>query len=97
MPFLVRVPGIVQVFKSSESSAQVIPATSSRRCPVSIKMRTMAPKGRAASPAARHTGSGFFIAQNAVPFVVMVVRGNSANGLFGTVPRFIPQAKQARP
>jgi hypothetical protein len=37
VPFLVRVAGIVQVAKSSESSAQVIPATSSRRWPVSIK------------------------------------------------------------
>jgi hypothetical protein len=42
---LVRVAGIVQVAKSSESSADVIPATSSRRGPVSINRRTMAPKG----------------------------------------------------
>jgi hypothetical protein len=34
IPFLVRVAGIVQVAKSSESSAHVIPATSSRRWPV---------------------------------------------------------------
>jgi hypothetical protein len=42
IPFLVRVAGIVQVAKSSESSAHVIPATSSRRWPVSINSRTMA-------------------------------------------------------
>ena len=45
IPFLVRVAGIVQVAKSSESSAHVIPATSSRRWPVSINRRTKAPKG----------------------------------------------------
>jgi hypothetical protein len=48
VPFLVRVAGIVQVAKSSESSAHVIPATSSRRWPVSINRRTMARRG--ASP-----------------------------------------------
>src|SRR5262249_17654841 len=44
VPFLVRVAGIVQVAKSSESSAHVIPATSSRRWPVSVNRRTI-PKG----------------------------------------------------
>src|SRR5262245_58308847 len=41
-PFFVRVLGMVQVARSSESSAHVMPATSSRRWPVS-KSRMMAP------------------------------------------------------
>jgi hypothetical protein len=42
-PFLVRLPGIVH--RSSESSAQAIPATSCRLCPVSMRILTIEGNG----------------------------------------------------
>jgi hypothetical protein len=44
---------MVQVVRSSDSSAQVVPATSPRRCPVKISKRTIFPKGELVVPVAR--------------------------------------------
>jgi hypothetical protein len=42
-PFLVRLPGIVQLAKSSEISCHAIPATSPRPWPVTISSRMIVP------------------------------------------------------
>src|SRR5262249_59776547 len=95
--FWVGVAGTARVVRSSESPAPVTPATSSRRWPVSISNRTMAPKGRGASPAARQIAPASSSLSTRSRLVTGLTIGSSANGLLGNVPRFIAQAKQARP
>ena len=43
MPFLVRSRGIVHIVRSASSSVHIMPATSSRRWPVKVRILTKAP------------------------------------------------------
>ena len=64
-PFLARLAGIVHVARSSDSSAHVMPPTSSRRWPVKMSIRTMPLNAPPPFGCAPHSGE-LVVSQDAV-------------------------------
>jgi hypothetical protein len=94
VPFFVRWAGRDQIVKSSESSSQVMPATSPRRCPVRISKRMIGPKGADASPAACQISTTSASLKTRSRLAAALTTGNAANGLALTEPRFTARRKR---
>ena len=74
-----------------------MPATSSRRWPVSSNKRIMGPYGVVSAAAAFHTFTTSASVSTRSRCTLLGATGSPTKGFPGTLPRRMAQAKQARP